>query len=48
MHLLVPYVIIYVTKAGVVQIEQLDGEVVEGLMNDSQLKLYRDKYTFMK
>jgi hypothetical protein len=32
----------YVTKVGVVQLEQLDGQVVEGLVNGSRLKLYRD------
>jgi hypothetical protein len=32
----------YVTEAGVVQLEQLDGQVMEGLVNGSRLKLYRD------
>jgi hypothetical protein len=42
MHWLGPYVIRFVTEAGVVQLEKLNGEVVEGLVNGSRLKLYRD------
>jgi hypothetical protein len=45
-HWLGPYVIRYVTETCVFQLEQLDGEVVEGLVNGSRLKLYRDKHTF--
>jgi hypothetical protein len=47
MHWLGPYVIRFVTDAGVVQLEKLNGEVVEGLVNGSRLKLYRDKSYFM-
>jgi hypothetical protein len=47
MHWLGPYVIRFVTDAGVVQLEKLNGEVVEGLVNGSQLKLYRDSHTSM-
>jgi hypothetical protein len=42
MHWLGPYMIRYVTEAGVVQLEQLDGQVMEGLVNGSRVKLYRD------
>jgi hypothetical protein len=40
-------VIRYVTDAGVVQLEQLDGQVMEGLVNGSRLKLYRDGHPSM-
>jgi hypothetical protein len=43
MHWLGPYMIIYVTKVGVFQLEQLDGQVMEGLVNGSRMKLYRDE-----
>jgi hypothetical protein len=46
MHCLVAYVIIFVTNASEVQLEKLNGEFVEGLVNGSQLKLYRDNHTF--
>jgi hypothetical protein len=42
MHWLGPYVIKFVTDAGVVQLEKLNGEVVEGLVNGIRLKQYRD------
>jgi len=42
MHLLGSYVIRFVTKAGVVKLEKLNGEVVEGLVNGSHMKLHRD------
>jgi hypothetical protein len=42
MHRLGPYVIKYVIEVGVVQLELLDGQVVEGIVNGSWLKLYRD------
>jgi hypothetical protein len=42
MHWLGPYVIKYVTEAGVVQLEMLNGEVLGGMVNGSRLKLYRD------
>jgi hypothetical protein len=35
--------IIYVTEACVFQLEQLDGKVMEGLVNGIRLKLYRDE-----
>jgi hypothetical protein len=43
MHWLGPYVIRFITQAGVVQMEKLDGEFMEGMVNESRLKLYRDK-----
>jgi hypothetical protein len=42
MHWLGPYVIILVTEAVVIQLEELNGETMEGIVNDSRLKLYRD------
>lgn len=42
MHWLGPYVIKYVTEAGVVQLEILNGEDLGEMVNGSQLKLYRD------
>jgi hypothetical protein len=42
MHWLGSYVIRYVTQACVVQLEKLNGEIMEGLVNGSQLNLYRD------
>jgi hypothetical protein len=33
MHWLGPYVIIFVIEAGVVQLEKLNGEIMEGLVN---------------
>jgi hypothetical protein len=35
-------VIIFMTYVGVVELEKLNGEVVEGLVNGSRMKLYRD------
>jgi hypothetical protein len=46
MHWLGPYVIRFVTEAGVVQLEKLNGEIVEGPVNNSRLKLYRDNRAF--
>jgi hypothetical protein len=46
MHWLGPYVIRFVTEAGVVQLEKLNGETMEGIINGSRLKLYRDKSCF--
>jgi hypothetical protein len=40
-----PYVIRYVTEVGVVQLEQLDGQVMEGILNGSRLKMYRDNHS---
>jgi hypothetical protein len=45
MHWLGLYVIIFVTNAGVIKLEKLNGEVREGLVNGSRLKLYRDNRT---
>jgi hypothetical protein len=42
MHWLGPYMIKYVTKVGDVQLETLKSEVFGGLVNGSQMKLYRD------
>jgi hypothetical protein len=47
MRWLGPYVIRYVTEACVIQLEWLDGQVVEGLVNESMLKLYRDDSPFV-
>ena len=41
-HWLGPYVVAYITEAGVVKIHKLDGTLVAGMINDSQLKRYRD------
>jgi hypothetical protein len=37
-------VISFIIEAGVVQLENLDGEVMEGLVNSIWLKLYRDSH----
>jgi len=37
-------VIIFVTKVGVVQLEKLDGEFMDGLVNESRMKLYMDSH----
>jgi hypothetical protein len=42
MHWLAPYVIKYVMEIGAVQLEMLNGEVLGGLVNGSQMKIYRD------
>jgi hypothetical protein len=42
MHWLGPYVIRFVIEVGVVKLEKLNGEIVEGLVNGSQLKLYKE------
>jgi hypothetical protein len=39
MHWVGPYVIRFVIEAGIVQLENLDGEVMEGMVNGSRLKL---------
>jgi hypothetical protein len=44
MHWLGPYVIRFVIEVGVVQLEKLNGEFMEGLVNGSRLKLYRDNH----
>jgi hypothetical protein len=36
----------YVIWAGVVHLEKLNEQIVEGLVNGSQLKLYRDNHAF--
>jgi hypothetical protein len=36
----------YVIDAGVFQLEQLDGQVMEGLINGSRLKLYMDNHPY--
>jgi hypothetical protein len=47
MNWLGPYVIRFVTEVGVVQLEKLNGEIMEGLVNGSRLKLYRDSHHSM-
>jgi hypothetical protein len=42
MHWLGPYVTWFVTVENVVKLDKLNGEFVEGLVNGSQMKLYRD------
>jgi hypothetical protein len=42
MHWLGPYVIQHVIKAGVVQLETLNGDAMGGMVNVSRLKLYID------
>jgi len=42
MHWLGPYVIQQLTETGVVQLQTTNGEVWEGMVNVSRLKLYRD------
>jgi hypothetical protein len=42
MHWLGPYGIKLVTDGGVVQLQDLTGKEMQGLVNGSQLKLYRD------
>jgi hypothetical protein len=46
MHWLGPYVIQQVTETGVAELETLNGEVLRGMVNGSQLKLYRDDRQF--
>jgi hypothetical protein len=41
MHWLGPYVSQHVTKAGIAHLETLNGEVLGGMVNGSQMKLYR-------
>ena len=41
MHWLGPYMIRFVTKEGVIQLEKLNRELLEGLVNDNWMKLYR-------
>jgi len=36
------YVIRSMKEEGVVQLEKVNGEIMEGLVNGSRLKLYRD------
>jgi hypothetical protein len=48
MHWLVPYVIQHVTKTCVARLETLNGEVLEGMVNGSWLKLYKDDRQSMK
>jgi hypothetical protein len=45
MHWLGPYEIKYVTDGGVVQLQDLVGKEIQGLVSGSRLKLYRDTQT---
>jgi hypothetical protein len=47
MHWLGPYVIGYVTEAGDVQLEKMDGEFMEGSINEIRMKLYRNSRAFV-
>jgi hypothetical protein len=47
MHCLGPYVIRFVTEVGDVQLGKFNGEIFEGLINNSRLKLYRDSRASM-
>jgi hypothetical protein len=42
MHWLGQYVIIFMTEVGGVHLNKLNGEIVEGMVNDIRMKLYRD------
>jgi len=42
MHWLGPYEIKSVTNGGVVQLKVLAGKEIQGMVNGSQMKLYRD------
>jgi hypothetical protein len=39
-------VIQQITETGVPQLETLDGQILEGMVNGSRLKLYRDSRLF--
>jgi hypothetical protein len=41
MHWLGQYEIKYITDGGVVQVQDLEGKEIQGLVNGSQLKLYK-------
>ena len=47
MRCFLPYEIKYVTERGVIQLQNLNGELMYGLINGIQLKLYRDIRTFI-
>jgi hypothetical protein len=42
MHWLGPYEIKSITDGGVLQLQDLEGKEIQGLVNGSQPKLYRD------
>jgi hypothetical protein len=42
MHWLGPYEIKFVIDGGVVQLQDLTGKEIQGLVNGSQMKLYKD------
>lgn len=42
MHWLGPYIIKHITNGGAIRLEKLNGELIEGRVNGSGLKLYRD------
>jgi hypothetical protein len=46
-HWLGLYVIIFVTEVGVVQLDKLNEETIEGLINGNRLKLYRNSHASM-
>ena len=48
MHWLGSYVIKLVIKGGDVQLQKMNEEVLNGLVNGSQLKLYKDNHTFLQ
>jgi len=48
MHWLGPYVIRFIIVASVVQLKNMNGEVMEGLVNEIQLKLYSVNRSFMQ
>jgi len=45
MHWLGPYIIKHITDESVVQLEKLNGELVQVRVNGNRLKLYRDNPT---
>jgi hypothetical protein len=42
MHWLGTYVIQQITETSVAWLETLDGKILKGMVNESQMKIYRD------
>ena len=45
MHWLGPYIIKHITNGDAIQLTKLNGELVQGKVNGSRLKLYRDNHS---
>ena len=43
-HWLGSYVVVHITEAGTIKLHKLDGTLVTGMINGSQLKPYHDDY----